>query len=166
MKQKYVLVYADVSGPDNWVLVVHKDRPEWQRGKINLPGGHVEPGETFEQAAVRELVEETGVQPLDVPVLMGILGGDWGEIGCLKIPVFYSDPKPREGETEKVEWMRWDELRDDPRTMSNLRLLVPLMHMGVKDFEIVDDGSTVAQPVHCCVMKTRRNLCVTMSQTM
>jgi 8-oxo-dGTP pyrophosphatase MutT (NUDIX family) len=156
MKQKYVLVYAEIAAPGHWVLVVHKDRPEWQKGRINLIGGHVEEGETFEQAAVRELVEETGVQPLGDPVLMGILGGDWGEIGCLKIPVYYSEPQPREGETEKVEWVEWEKLRDDPRTMSNLRLLIPLMRMGVKDFEIIDDGATVAQPIHCCVMKTRR----------
>jgi ADP-ribose pyrophosphatase YjhB (NUDIX family) len=41
-------------------LISHKDR----RGRVvwSLPKGHVEQGETFEQAAEREVFEETGVR--------------------------------------------------------------------------------------------------------
>ncbi|MGW2820771.1 nucleotide triphosphate diphosphatase NUDT15 [Streptomyces sp. NPDC001443] len=46
--------------PDGLILIgrrVKRGEPEtWC-----LPGGHVEPGETFEQAAVREAGEETGI---------------------------------------------------------------------------------------------------------
>jgi 8-oxo-dGTP pyrophosphatase MutT (NUDIX family) len=37
--------------------------------QISLPGGRVEPGETIEQAALREAHEETGLDPLHVEVL-------------------------------------------------------------------------------------------------
>ncbi len=41
-------------------LISHKDR----RGRVvwSLPKGHVEEGETYEQAAVREVFEETGIE--------------------------------------------------------------------------------------------------------
>jgi 8-oxo-dGTP diphosphatase len=43
---------------DGRVLVVH--RPS--HGDWSLPKGHLEPGETFEQAALREVLEETGLR--------------------------------------------------------------------------------------------------------
>lgn len=38
-----------------WLFVRHKHRDTWE-----VPGGHREPGESIDQAAARELVEETG----------------------------------------------------------------------------------------------------------
>ena len=34
-------------------------------GKISLPKGKMEPGETIEQTALREIVEETGIEGAD-----------------------------------------------------------------------------------------------------
>lgn len=44
------------------VALVVKNRPEWQKGRMNGIGGHIEPGETPERAMVREFKEETGYQ--------------------------------------------------------------------------------------------------------
>lgn len=38
-----------------WIFVRHRDRLTWE-----IPGGHIEHGETSGQAAGRELMEETG----------------------------------------------------------------------------------------------------------
>lgn len=43
---------------ENDFLFVKKRRPEWQAGKLNFPGGKIEPGETHLEAALRELREE------------------------------------------------------------------------------------------------------------
>lgn len=59
------------------ILLGHRvksgETPSWC-----LPGGHVEPGESFEKAAVRELKEETGITDVaDVRAFAAIL--DTGE---------------------------------------------------------------------------------------
>lgn len=50
---------------DGRVLLIHKKRG-LGAGKINGPGGRIEPGESAEQAAVREVREELGIVPRSV----------------------------------------------------------------------------------------------------
>ena len=50
-------VLVMTSSPERFLLMRHKDR--W-----DLPKGHVDPGETDVEAALREMVEETGI-PVD-----------------------------------------------------------------------------------------------------
>ena len=47
---------------ENKVLMILKKRGQGA-GKVNVPGGKLQPGETAEQAAVRETREETGIEP-------------------------------------------------------------------------------------------------------
>jgi len=47
------------------VLLIRKTKPDWMAGRLNAVGGHVEEGETFEDAAVREFLEETGLDSQD-----------------------------------------------------------------------------------------------------
>jgi len=53
------------------VLLIHKKRG-LGAGKVNAPGGKIEPGETAEQAAVREVEEEVGLR-VRKPEAMGEL---------------------------------------------------------------------------------------------
>lgn len=51
------------------ILVQERTKKDWPG--ITYPGGHVEKGEGFKQAMIREFEEETGLRLLD-PVLKGI----------------------------------------------------------------------------------------------
>src|SRR4051812_30781890 len=45
----------------NRVLLILKQKPEWQKGKLNGIGGKIEPGEAPIDAMVREFWEETQI---------------------------------------------------------------------------------------------------------
>jgi 8-oxo-dGTP diphosphatase len=49
---------------DGQVLLIRKKRG-LGAGKVNAPGGKVEPGETPLEAAIRETIEEVGVRPVE-----------------------------------------------------------------------------------------------------
>ncbi len=51
---QYAVIMAQEDG--KWLICRHRDRDTWE-----IPGGHREPCESIEQAARRELYEETGV---------------------------------------------------------------------------------------------------------
>ena len=53
MRTAYAIAFKD----DRFLMVWHKGRNGWE-----MPGGHVEEGETSEQAAKREFLEEAGYE--------------------------------------------------------------------------------------------------------
>lgn len=134
--------------PDS-VLIVEKHRPEWQKGRLNLPGGKVEAKESPEMAAVRELREETGITEYnDVKVIGKIVDGD-AIIHCVQVELKTLLPKisPAAGETEQPIWTLWSTVRDDPRLIPNLRVIIPLMRAGVW-FEITDEYRSKGEGTH------------------
>jgi 8-oxo-dGTP diphosphatase len=57
--KSYVCGFAFSKDKRN-VLLIKKNRPDWQKGLFNGIGGHIENGETPSQAMVREFCEEAG----------------------------------------------------------------------------------------------------------
>jgi len=69
------------------VLLVRRARAPWH-GMWSLPGGRVEPGETAEQCATREIREELG---LSVFALRPITRIELGGVGNLLLQVFATE---------------------------------------------------------------------------
>lgn len=143
--KEYVLVYAEVV---NWqkqyarvFVIQRKNRPEWQKGRLNFPGGHIEAGEDPVTAAVRELKEETGLEPAPgfKPSLLGKIEAAHDRVYCVHVFVNDQPIVPREGETEVSFFTTYEEVKDDKDLIPNLRVIIPIMQKGLTDWLIWDD---------------------------
>jgi 8-oxo-dGTP pyrophosphatase MutT (NUDIX family) len=63
------LIYEDARGVLRLPLTLRTSTLPHHPGQISMPGGAVDPGETIEEAALREAHEEIGVEPSLVRVL-------------------------------------------------------------------------------------------------
>ena len=66
------------------VVVIDRKKPDWPG--VTFPGGHVELGESFSDAVIREVQEETGLN-IRSPQLCGIK--DWCEDQRRYVVLFY-----------------------------------------------------------------------------
>jgi len=74
--KRYVLGFALTPEMDR-VALIQKNRPDWQAGKWNGIGGHIEDGESPLEAMHREFQEETGVYiAKERWISMGEMGSD------------------------------------------------------------------------------------------
>lgn len=103
---------ALVVGPRGMVLHRHRVLGIWLQ-----PGGHIDPGETPWDAAVRETVEETGLtvtHPGGVPQLAHV-DVHPGPRGHTHLDLRYlldggeADPTPPPDESQDVAWFTWDQ---------------------------------------------------------
>jgi 8-oxo-dGTP diphosphatase len=120
---------ALVFDPSGRVLLVKEN---YDRRRWSLPGGAIEPGETPEQAVVRETLEETGIS-VQIEHLVGSYTLDDGftahAFRCVHVE---GEPEVQDpGEIAEIRWA-WPD--DIPSPMSNvLYYALPDAVRGVRD---------------------------------
>jgi 8-oxo-dGTP pyrophosphatase MutT (NUDIX family) len=121
------------------VLTVRSDRVR-HGGQVSLPGGAVDPGETFERAALREAHEEVGLADPDVRVLGALTPLDIPVSGFRLYPIVGTLPRqpaltPSDGEVARILKVGVDELlnvrriTERQRTRDGLALTIPAFHL-------------------------------------
>jgi 8-oxo-dGTP diphosphatase len=103
------------------VLMIKKNHPEWQDGRLNGIGGKIEKGETPLQAMIREFQEEAGAEVTSWRQF-AVMNGD-----SYTLNLFTShenvklNPNVDEGE---ISWYPAGQLPDN--VLPNMRFLIPM----------------------------------------
>jgi 8-oxo-dGTP diphosphatase len=114
---KFVLGYL-FDGSGN-VALIEKNRPDWQKGKLNGVGGQIEKGEKPLRAMIREFKEEAG------PVInwrqFCMLKGDGYRLYC------FTSRDKAEISTKTDEKVGWYPVNNLPaNVLANSRWLIPM----------------------------------------
>jgi 8-oxo-dGTP pyrophosphatase MutT (NUDIX family) len=123
------------------VLTVRSDSLDRHSGQVSLPGGVVDPGETFEQTALREAREEIALPTEHVRVLGPLTPIDIPVSGFRLHPIVAVNPTrpaltPADGEVARILYVALDDLLDAARLRSTERqrdgvtLRVPAFHVN------------------------------------
>ena len=112
---------------DNRVVLVRKNRPEWQAGLLNGVGGKIEEDESPYEAMTREFGEETGVLYYHWYHLMTLKSGSTTiYFFCCQVFPETID-KVRTMEDEQIVLYPIRHLRyDNDNMVSNLKWILPL----------------------------------------
>lgn len=114
------------------VLLIHK-KTGLGAGKINGPGGKLEPGETAMEAAVREVQEELLITPHNLEE-RGVLHFDFVDGLKLHCTVFHGsgfEGTPQETREARPEWFPIDEIPYE-RMWADDRYWLPQMLTGMQ----------------------------------
>lgn len=123
-EQKYTLGFIFDQTLEK-VLLIHKQKPEWQRGKINGVGGKYEQGETAPSCIRRETRGETRLDIKEKDwISVGTIYQSAGNVGVLATRYIGACSDATSADHEKVEWFEIASLPDN--VMTNVHWLIPL----------------------------------------
>ena len=114
------------------VLLVRRSNTGWEDGKLSLVAGHVEPGESVTQAALRETSEEVGLtlspDRLRVVGVMHRKSDDERVDFFLACRLAGTDQEPENREPEKCSELLWASVTRLPDDT------IPYVRAGIENF--------------------------------
>lgn len=112
---------------DGRVLVAHRDAARHEGGKLEFPGGKIEPDESAQEALARELIEEIGVRPTASEPLLR-LRHDYADRAVELIVFRVSDwnGEPHGAEGQPLEWLAPTELAIERFPAANRPIIAAL----------------------------------------
>lgn len=136
-----LLIVFPVGDRPHVVVTERAQTLERHSGQISLPGGVVEPGETFEHAALREAHEEIALAPDAARVLGALTPIDIPVSGFRLHPIVAAAPmrpamQPSDGEVARILEIAIEELLDPSHLATAVRnrdgrnVTVPAFHVG------------------------------------
>ena len=133
MSLKLVLVAAAaLVDADHRVLIAKRPEGRTMAGLWEFPGGKVEAGERPEQALLRELSEELGVETEAACLAPLTFASHAYDAFHLLMPLYVvrrwrGTPQPREG--QELAWVKPNRLRDYPMPDADGPLIAPLIDL-------------------------------------
>jgi len=124
---KVVLVSAvALIDPDGRLLLAQRPEGKSMAGLWEFPGGKVEADETPEEALIRELYEELGIETWESCLAPLTFASHSYEDFHLLMPLFAcrkwsGQPQPKEGQS--LKWVRANDLRSYPMPPADVPLL-------------------------------------------
>ena len=105
-------------------ILVGRRLGAWGSGLLCLPGGHVEAGESFKMAAVREMKEEVGLdisaQNLIPFHIMSRRNEEWQELIDVYFAIDSWGGEPINNEPEKCSELLWVPVDDLPKDLVSI----------------------------------------------
>lgn len=131
--RKLVLVAACVLlDGDDRILLAQRPEGKSMAGLWEFPGGKIEPGETAEEALIREMLEELDVETKSACLAPLTFASHSYENFDLLMPLFvcrrwWGTPKAKENQT--LKWVRSENLREYPMPEADLPLIPAIQEL-------------------------------------
>ena len=109
---------------DSKVVVIKYKSGNIKEGYYDIPGGKIEEGETSEEAAIREMKEETGIKVKKLKS-KGKMIIEYPK-RIFNLTIFFSaecEGEPQEFEENTSEWIDIEELLKKEKRLSNIMIL-------------------------------------------